>query len=76
MNFSIHLDEKTAASLAKEVSRQKRTRNSAITEAVKLWLEQSHRAKWPAELLDFEGSKELEPFEKHRAKQTGRARFP
>jgi hypothetical protein len=75
MNFSIHLDDSTAALLKREASRRNRTRNAAITEAVKQWLKRSHLSEWPAELLDFKGTPKLKPFEQDRSMKQ-RVRFP
>ena len=76
MNFSIHIDDETAARLKREAARKKRTRNALITEAVKQWLERAQRSEWPEELQDFEGTPTLEPFEKARSKRRQGPRFP
>lgn len=76
MNLSIYLDDRTAAALKRVAARQKRTRNSLISEAIKRWLEQIDRSQWPRELLDWEGEPGLVPFETHRPRNNPKARFP
>lgn len=76
MNFSIHIDDATAERLKREAARRNRTRNAAITEAVKQWLERSQPTEWPQDLLEFKGTVTLEPFERRRSKKKQRVRFP
>ncbi|MEW5741148.1 MAG: ribbon-helix-helix domain-containing protein [Myxococcota bacterium] len=76
MNFSVHLDEQTAAALKREARRLSRTRNSLVAEAIRAWLERVQPTAWPKELLDFEGCKDLEPFEDRRRGGPQKARFP
>lgn len=76
MNFSIHIDDRVAEALAKEVRRTGKTRNALISEAVRQYLERSRPSEWPRELLDAEPIKGLEPFESFRRKERSVARFP
>lgn len=76
MNFSVHLDDRTAAVLKREAARLKRTRNSIVTEAVKRWLSEVDRTQWPRELLDWPGDPTQAPFEAARPRGSSKARFP
>jgi len=76
MIFSVHLDDATAARLKREAVRRKKTRNGAVVEAVKAWLEAGQRTTWPTDLLDWEGAPELTPFERHRKRRREGPRFP
>ena len=76
MNFSIHIDDRTAKSLAREVRRSGKTRNALIGEAVRQYLDQSRISEWPAELLEAQPLKGLKPFESFRRKERPAVRFP
>lgn len=76
MNFSIHLDDRLAAELKREAKRLSRTRNALVTEAIRTWLELRKPSAWPKELLDYEGCRELEPFEARRKRGAEKPRFP
>lgn len=76
MNFSIHIDDRVAQALAKEVRRTGKTRNALIGEAVRDYLARARPSEWPRALLEAEAIKGLKPFESFRRKERSGARFP
>lgn len=50
MNFSVHFDDATVASLTEAVRRTGATRNRLIVRAVQEWLERNAEKDWPAAL--------------------------
>lgn len=66
MTFSIHIDEPTAAALARAARAAGRTRNALIRLAIREWLANRERAQWPAAVREFKGVKGVVPFERDR----------
>lgn len=67
MNFSIHIDDKTAAELDQLSKKTGRKRNSLIREAIEKLLQSDKKSHWPKEVLELAGAaKDLPPFESYR----------
>ena len=67
MNFSIHIDDTLAGDLEGLVKKSKTTRNALINQALRSYLEDRRRSKWPKAVLELAGAaKDLEPFERSR----------
>jgi predicted transcriptional regulator len=66
MTFSVHIDEPTAAALARAVRASGRTRNALIRQAIREWLASRERTGWPAVVREFKGVKDAVRFERDR----------
>ncbi len=55
MNFSVHLNDELVERLNQTARESGRTRNALIREAVGEWLNRRRPAKWPTEVMHFQG---------------------
>lgn len=71
MNFSVHMDEKTAAELAELARETGKTRNALLVQAVREFVSRRRPKKWPEAVLEHLRSVDepldLPPFESWRA---------
>lgn len=67
MNFSIHIDDKTAKTLKKMAKEKGETRNALISEALHQYVAGQSRSEWPEKARQFAGAlKDMPRFEDYR----------
>ena len=67
MNFSVYLDDQTTAKLTKLGKRKGKNRNALIRAAIDDLIAREGEARWPDEILAFEGIADSPAFESFRA---------
>lgn len=70
MHFNVYMDDETGQQLNDAALQQGQTRNALIRAAVRDWLARRNQPNWPAEVLDFAGLPEMQPFEAGREQLT------
>ena len=68
MNFSVHLNDELVEQLNQTARESGKTCNALIREAVGEWLDRRRSGKWPAEVMNFHGIREIKRFEENRKK--------
>jgi hypothetical protein len=68
MNFNFYLDDQTGEQLNRAAKRSGQSCNALIQEAVADWLARRGQSQWPTEVLQFQGIRNLPPFESTRDK--------
>lgn len=67
MNVSVHLQDSLGREVERAVKKTKKTRNALINEALRYYLEEKGRSRWPRAVIRLAGAaRDLEPFEKSR----------
>jgi hypothetical protein len=68
MNFNLYLDDDTATELDKTAKKLGETRSGLIRKAIREWLEKKKLGNpgWPALVLEWQGAKDVPPFESYR----------
>jgi len=68
MNFNIYLDDETGERLKRAAEATGESRNALIRQAIDEWLNRRGAGRWPDEILRFEGTPGIKPFEATRGK--------
>ncbi|MBI3937301.1 MAG: CopG family transcriptional regulator [Betaproteobacteria bacterium] len=66
MNFNVYIDKQTGERLERLARTRRTSRNALIREALVHLLERGAKAKWPPEVLAFQGIPGVRPFEAAR----------
>ena len=66
MNFSVYLNDELVERLNQTARESGKTRNALIREAVGEWLNRRRPAKWPTEVMNFQGIRGIKRFEEDR----------
>ena len=66
MHFNVYIDDETGRLLTDVAQQSGETRNALIRRAVREWLLRQSKPQWPAEIMDFAGVPDIEPFEAGR----------
>ena len=66
MNFNIYLDDETGQQLNEAAEKFAESRNALVRRAVSEWLNRHGKPQWPDEVLAFNGSSKMPPFEATR----------
>ncbi|MEA5508722.1 ribbon-helix-helix domain-containing protein [Crocosphaera sp. UHCC 0190] len=67
MNFNIYIEDELGEKLQQVCQVTGKKRNAIIREALVSWLSQHQSPTWPKSIQNFEGDKNIIPFESYRS---------
>lgn len=68
MNFNVYVDKQTGERLARLAKSRRTSRNALVRKALADLVEHGEGKKWPPEVLEFQGVRNVQAFETRRRK--------